>query len=312
MIEPTCSATSRQRGDPLAGTASHVRGFLLVEDPGPWGASAWQDARLPDGLGRQILRRCAAVGVRPLLIRRQRPGSLRTRADGSAVPVRRRVFAAYPARTGTVLQSATLGDPREVLDLDIEGLAQGRSPGLPLWTDPVFAVCTQGRHDRCCATLGRPVAVALAASQPESTWQVSHLGGDRFAGNLLVLGEALCYGRLHPATAVHVAHEHRAGRLDLDLLRGRSYWPMPVQAAEIALRRALGLIDLAGVSFVGRDRDSPDVVVTFAVGQPAHRWSVRVRPEHSPPARLTCRSKRAEPSVSWPTVDIARCGPAAV
>ena len=32
-----CASASRARGDELAGTASTVRSYLLLEHPGPWG-----------------------------------------------------------------------------------------------------------------------------------------------------------------------------------------------------------------------------------------------------------------------------------
>jgi len=43
-----CAAAARARDEPLAGTASTVRAFLLVENAGPWGTEALRDARLPD------------------------------------------------------------------------------------------------------------------------------------------------------------------------------------------------------------------------------------------------------------------------
>ena len=57
----------------MAGTASTVRSWLLLEDAGPWGRDALRDARLPERVGLELLRRCRAAGVRPLLIRRVSP-----------------------------------------------------------------------------------------------------------------------------------------------------------------------------------------------------------------------------------------------
>ena len=59
-----------------------------------------------------------------------------------------------------------LDDIHEVHDLDVEALGAGRSPGLTPHLDPVFAVCTHGRHDTCCAERGRPAAAALAGAHP--------------------------------------------------------------------------------------------------------------------------------------------------
>src|SRR5690606_7696048 len=121
----------------------------------------------------------------------------------------------------------TLGDIHEVLDLDLAALGAGRSPGLTRVDDSLFCVCTHGRHDACCAERGRPVAAALEAAHPEQTWEVSHIGGDRFAANMVVLPHGLYYGRLDAVSALGVAGTHLAGGLDLDHLRGRSGLGMP-------------------------------------------------------------------------------------
>ena len=95
-----------------------------------------------------------------------------------------------------------LTDIHEVHDLDVEALGAGRSPGLTPHAGPGLRVCTHGRHDTCCAERGRPVAAALAAAHPELTWEVSHIGGDRFAANALVLPHGLYYGRLDADSVV--------------------------------------------------------------------------------------------------------------
>ena len=46
-----CAAESLLRDEPVGGTATHVRTWLLIEHVGPWGNDALLDARLPDGLG---------------------------------------------------------------------------------------------------------------------------------------------------------------------------------------------------------------------------------------------------------------------
>lgn len=306
MNATRCSAASIERGDDLAGTGSHVRAFLLMEEPGPWGHDAFTEARLPAGFGAELARRCSAASVRPLLIRRQDKGAFRTRAGGEAVPTHRRVFAAYVDQAGGFVETTTVGDPRDLLDLDLGGLRKGRSVGLTAWHEPVFAVCTQGRHDACCAEKGRPVARALATVEPEATWQVSHVGGDRFAANLLVLGGGLYYGRLTPGSVIDVAARHRAGRLDLEHLRGRSCWPMPVQAAEIALRRALGRDELHGWRVELRHRERRADVVSSRLATPDGVWEVAVLERRSEPVRLTCSARREHPAVSWRLVAMTK------
>ena len=111
-----------------------------------------------------------------------------------------------------------------MLDLDLAALGAGRSPGLT----PARRAACSASAPTAATTPAAPSAAgrsrpALAAAHPEETWEVSHIGGDRFAGNLLVLPHGLYYGRLDPATALARRRRPRSpASLDLDHLRGRS------------------------------------------------------------------------------------------
>jgi len=302
-----------------------VRSFLLLEEPGPWGVVALRDARLPDGLGSELSARCTPLGIRPLLIRRARPNSRalpdrpdRRGPDQLSVPRSdrgrraRTVIAAYTDPRGSWVERATVTDLREVLDLDLQRLASGVGGLLERSAEPVFAVCVHGRHDACCAERGRPVLHALAEAEPEATWGVSHVGGDRFSANLLILGDGLYYGGLDPTSAVQVAARHREGRLDLRYLRGRSAWPMPVQAAEIALRTELGMDRLGGVAVVGVRRSTAEHLVKVRLrvadeGAGASDWEVPVVAHSSEPVLATCGSARIESLVQWHPRPPERC-----
>lgn len=291
-----CTAASLLRDEPLAGTASTVRAFLLLENPGPWGENALRDARLPDGLGDELTARAAAARVRVLLVRR--PGR-RAPVEGL------RVLAAYAHHAEPWGETTVLGDIHEVHDLDVEALGAGRSPGLAPHLDPVFAVCTHGRHDTCCAERGRPVAAALADRHPEQTWEVSHIGGDRFAANALVLPHGLYYGRLGPGSVTEVAAAHLSGRVSLEHLRGRSGLGMTLQFAEIALRRELGETMLAGVRFVSRVTRGDVVTALFEAR--GETYVVAVRSTLSTERRrLTCSAARDNAFVQHELVSVSR------
>jgi len=296
-----CAAASLDRDEPVAGSATHVRTWLLLEHVGPWGRTALLDARLPDGLGAELRRRARELRAKILLIRRfsSEPSS----SDGL------RVFAAQADPVAPRLESGLVGDPREVLDLDLAALRHGGTTGLPAYDGEIYCVCTNGRHDACCAERGRPVAKALAAAHPEETWEVSHIGGDRFAGNMVVLPHGLYYGRLDPDGALAAVAAHRSGRLDLDRLRGRSSHPMPVQAAEVALRRELGLTGLDDLRLAGVTSDGDVTRAVFST--PSSGYAVRVRTTRSPDsaARLTCTAARPEPPISHAVLEIAEAGP---
>ncbi len=100
MSEPfRCAVESSGRPDDLAGTASQVRAFLLVEEPGPWGVDALRDSRLPGGRALEAAAR--AAGVRALLVRREGRSDL-----GGG----RRVFAAYADPHRPWLETTVLDD----------------------------------------------------------------------------------------------------------------------------------------------------------------------------------------------------------
>lgn len=278
---------SEVREEDLAGSASTVAAFLLLEHAGPWGVNALKDARFEAGVSEKLRAHANAAGVRLLLTRR--PG--RTRPHRAF-----RIFAVHARAPYSWMETARLHDPREVLDLDLPALRAGRSLGLEAHDEPVFAVCTQGKHDACCAERGRPAALALTEAYPDHTWEVSHMGGDRFAANMLVAPDGLYYGRLSPEEAVEVARARLAGDLELEHLRGRTCYPMPVQAAEIALRRHLSMRAVSGLRLVSRTQSGAageGGLITDATFAHLERlYAVRVRSTHSRPVALTCRAVR--------------------
>ncbi|MGI8576526.1 MAG: sucrase ferredoxin [Nocardioidaceae bacterium] len=288
-----CSVSSLARGESSAGTASTVRAFLLIEFAGPWGADALRDARLPPSVKQRLADLTAQHRVRPLLIRKHGRGS-----NSFSI----QVFAANSDPENPWLQTATVDKPEDLLDLDLAALGAGDSPGLDPHQQPLFLVCTHGRHDVCCAERGRPVAAALSRSHPNASWEVSHIGGDRFAANLLVLPDGLYYGRLDPETAQSLAAAHLGGHLDLERLRGRCGYPTAVQIAELHLRRELGLSALRALRLRSCSR-SEDIyqVVFLARGQ---SWLVRIRTSKGPVEQLACRARRLNPTVAHQVLGI--------
>lgn len=261
----TCATDSRNLGEPMPGTAATASTWLLLEQAGPWGAKALTSSHLDPVLGRALEAAAKDTGVRIALIRR--PGR---HADPGMPPPVRQVYAAHTAPGDVWLRTATTTDPRRLLDLDFAALGRGDHHtfdralgGGPHRGDPLALVCTNGKRDRCCALLGRPLAAELAASGVEGVWEVTHLGGHRFSPTVLVLPHGYVYGRAEAHTVKEVLRGVREGRVVVDGCRGRSAWERPAQAAELAVRRA-----------TGEDRaEALDVVLT--AGE-APRWEVTV------------------------------------
>lgn len=285
-----CSDRASGTGEPAAGTAGDAVGWLALEEPGPWGPQAPADSRLPAPLAARLHARATRAGVRVLLIRRL----------GRYQPHRRTCLLAHAGPPDErFLETVLLDRVDDVLELDLEALGRGEQPGAgPATAERHYLTCTNGRRDPCCAALGRPVARALGDRLPGRAWQTTHLGGHRFAANVLVLPDGLLFGRLDAGQAVSLAAALEEGRLPVEHLRGRSGLPPAVQAAEILLRRELGLTDADAAPAVAQDPP------TFALAE--GRWVVRVDPRPLPARQVSCHGDKLEAPVEWRLRSIER------
>jgi hypothetical protein len=277
--------------EPLGGSASTIRRWLLIEHPGPWGRDGLLDARLPEGVGRGLRELERRTGARVLLIRRVE-GMSRRGVSCFAVET----HAAWTGRMQVErIQDALDLDPRE-------------RTGFEPVSAPLVVVCTHGRRDPCCAERGRPLAHALAVTVPDLAWESTHVGGDRFAANLVAFPHGLYFGRVEPAEGPAIVRAYERGRIGrLDRYRGRSSHPVHVQAADVALRGRLGLegIDDVTPERASRDGDLAEVAFTTPVGP----HTVRLERTLGTPMRLTCRSELEEAPVIWRPREIALADP---
>ncbi|MFD3578834.1 sucrase ferredoxin [Streptomyces sp. NPDC058644] len=288
----TCATASRDLDEPLAGTAATARTWLLLEQPGPWGAKALTSSHLDPEVGHALEAAAEGTGVRVALIRR--PG----RHADSHAPARRRVYVAHTAPGNTWLRGHVTDRPEELLDLDFAALGAGDHGGFgtPHTGAPLALVCTNGKRDRCCALLGRPLAAALTASGEQGAWEVTHLGGHRFSPTLLVLPYGYAYGRSGQAAVKEILEGVRTGRVVTEGCRGSSAWDRPGQAAELAVRTATGEDAAGALSVVRTDGTAPRWEVTVAHVDGRH-WCVTVAQGASlPPRPESCGAASAAPA----------------
>jgi hypothetical protein len=191
-------------------------------------------------------------------------------------------------------------------DLDeIEPPFDGRHDGWSPVSGPLIGVCTQGRHDACCAVHGRPVAAALSASHPEHTVEVSHIGGDRFAANVVVLPAGHYLGQVPPESAADVINDLLAGRRPAPYYRGRSVWLTPVQAAMELACEDLGIQDLDGLRPRRIEALAQHLWRVIFDGPDGSLVAVDVEQRHGPArARLTCHASNEHDLPSWHLVGI--------
>ena len=160
-LELRCATESLARDEPLIGTASRVRRWMVVEQPGAWGRDALTETppappRSPRALVAHARSHRVRVAAGPPARRHAR-----TTATG-------RVFLAHTgAERRWIEQLVRAGRPaRSACSTSSSGpLAFPDPPGIgEPGPDGLALVCTNGRHDPCCADKGRPVVRALAAA----------------------------------------------------------------------------------------------------------------------------------------------------
>jgi hypothetical protein len=288
LDDSRCSVQALARGDSPVATASPVQRWVLIEQPGPWGRDALTESRFDPEVAAGLARRSREEGVRLLLVRR--PGD-RLADSGS-----RWAYAdGRPGREGLWWSVRT--SDADLLTAPWDGSVGEAAAG------PTYLVCTHGGHDACCALRGRPLARALPAPGPADVWECSHLGGDRFAANVLVLPHGFYYGQV-PSDGSDLVAAHGKGQVALPWLRGRAGVPAPGQAAQHFARgelRLFGVDDLAVVSVQQLTAPAAEVerwTVTLAGPDGDVVTSVESRPSVTA-ARLTCQARHPAHSRTW-------------
>ena len=273
----------------MLGTAFPASRLLLVEQPGPWGRTGLLDSRFDRAAAHGLSARLGRLQVRVVAIRR--PG--RTPVDGL------RRWALVDCRPGRErLSWGRFDDDRELVELAVsavldDGMSADGGTTASDDTAPLYAVCAHGMHDVCCAIRGRPVAAALGQVRPGRVWECSHVGGDRFAANVLVLPSGVLYGRVAAGVTSALADAADRGTVLEQHLRGRVGFAPDVQAAMAFAHRVLPGSFLTDIRPIRSGRMAPEMTdVQLDVG--GEIVEVRVRVEQSPTEWLTCQA--AQPS----------------
>jgi hypothetical protein len=250
-----CSKWAREsRLDPI-GTAGCYSGYLLVEWPLPWPRDIGDDAALAS-----VSQAARAAGVR-----------LQGLVPASSSGSRHVVAYRWPDGAGSRFERSEL--VVESSEVAAAALAVLGEPPVAGGEDTVdVLVCTHGRRDRCCGSLGTELTQELLAapalpSDAVRVWRTSHTGGHRFAPTAIVLPAGTAWAFCDKSTLEAIVA--RRGQLN-DLLaryRGCAGLRSPcVQALERAVLAEVGwpLFDMARQGHdLGDDRvelsvESPD------------------------------------------------------
>jgi hypothetical protein len=276
-----CADVSGAAAESLAATASRVDRWLLVEYRGLWDRDVLGGSLLSAPLKEHLRDQLARLGhARLLFVKRPERRS----------HARRMLFLGSSRAGEESLYALEFEHHDDLLDYDFAAaLLDGGMPGVPV-EHPLFIVCTHGKRDRCCAKYGRPLYDSLKGKvDPAWVWQSTHVGGDRFAGNVVVLPEGLYYGRVDDEDLDPLLDSYLDGRIDLDRYRGRSVHTFVVQAAERALREEEGLTGIDDVMLERVERRDEGWRVSLRVGRTLRNVDVESELAEEP-VYLTCGS----------------------
>jgi hypothetical protein len=243
-----CAAAAAARTEPRYGTASIGDVWLLLEYPYWWGTRPFEQSALPGPVKAHLRRALAALPrARLLLVKQDKPRRPRLS-----------LFVARTRERDSFVAELSFAAYEELTRVDFAALvAHPRAAGATMRTE-LYLVCTNGRRDKCCAKFGYPLYKTLRAAGEADVWQCTHVGGDRFAANLVCLPDGLFYAHVTDGDAPALLAAYRERRIVLDKFRGRACFAHAVQAAEYFVRAESGLTALADLRLQARARVAAD------------------------------------------------------
>lgn len=288
LAGPACSDWARSQDLAPVGSAGHYQGFLLVEQPLPWPHDIGELPELAQlsGLAQEAGARIQAVF--PHLLPSDGLGTTgderrlvyyRSPRPGWAAPL---VRSEASARPGDLAAAAAglMGAPAPTSEDG--GGAGPTASGQPGPSGPEVVdvlICTHGRRDTCCGSMGTSLFSQLAARPRPAPgvrlWRTSHTGGHRFAPTALVLPSATLWAWADADLLDQVARGPRSLDDVLPRYRGcATVGPPGHQALEGAV---IGQVGWGLLSVPRRSSEGPGGVVSLETEGFGH-WEAVVRP----------------------------------
>ena len=287
-----CSELSRRARERVAGTASTGAVWFLLEYPHGWGRHAFQESALPAEVKQFFKDAMARIRHSRILLIKTDRGRRDARMNLFVVCCRERSPFTIRLRVERYF---------DVLRYDLAEIASGRDlQGGEASRGPLYLVCTHGRRDKCCAKFGVPLYNTLRERAGDRVWQSSHVGGDRFAGNLVCFPHGLFYAHMTADAARRIMEKYEQRQLVLEGYRGRACYSYPVQAAEFFIRTEtkLGALDALRYRRHERTRDGGWRVVFAGTDVLIHEAHIAARTSefHN---YITCQATEERPVIQY-------------
>lgn len=223
-----CSAASRYFKEQLNGTAANSAVFILIEYNNPFPAKV-ADADLDKSWLKKTQQLAKSLKGKVLLIRNKA-----TNATGCSITFIDCNRYSYFTIAATI-KNYTL----------VDIAAHIYSPETVWRNDPFFLICTNGKKDKCCAKFGLPVYKFFESFNTDvPVWECSHVGGDRFAANVVAMPYGVYYGHVAVEDVGHILVRTLLKKIYKNKYRGLSRRSFFEQAIECYLRDFLSNYDI--------------------------------------------------------------------
>lgn len=228
--DQTCFDDSLQSSEHLFGTVPNVNFWILIEYKDSWEKKAFNNCNI-DADVKSVIRKLAG---------RYTKSRIQLIKNGYSNKDHIKLYIAITTETQKELFEFKIASYRDILEIDFNNELSDST----LKTDPVLLICTHGSYDNCCGEKGLELFNHITKDEKDfEVWKTTHLGGHRFAANLLILPDGIYYGRINKQNYDKIRKSHRSNHLEINMLRGRCFYTAGVQAAEYYLRSKLDYTD---------------------------------------------------------------------
>ena len=250
-IIKTCSENSIQASEKIFSTAPHVNFWLLIEYNGKWEEKAFNNCDI-DIKVKHVIRKLAKehLNSRIQLIRNEYQSNNHIK-----------FYIAITKEAEKKVYEFKIKSYHDILNINFDSELSDKN----LKSIPILLVCTHGSYDNCCGEKGLELFYHLSKNEKDfEVWQTTHLGGHRFAANILILPGGIYYGRINNNNYKKIKNSYLNNKLEVDFLRGRCFYHPDVQAAEYYLRSELNYSFLNNLNLISQSSTENGVFnVTF-------------------------------------------------
>ena len=234
-----CYESSLNANEEMYGTATRADVWVLLEYRGNWSGSAYKDSKVPKKVKSHINRELK-------LLKNSRLQLIKKHINHED---ELKLYIAVSNESNPRLYEFEFKEYEDLLSLKFKKILKSDKH---LSQEKIYILCTNGEYDTCCGKFGMPVYLEVSKGKyGGQMWEVNHIGGHRFASTFVCLPHGIVYGRVRDGkVAEQLIEQYEAGRINLPSLRGRSCYPIQVQAAEYYLRKETGSHEISELTLL--------------------------------------------------------------